>query len=834
MSADAAVQRLLTTQFIVKHRLNAPAVFFRPHGDTPSAQDEIADKLDIDIEGWDSTNDNNLGVRLEGGYLELNIKAGDDAFAHAFFLAADHLKVDARAAFGVERIHAVILKVEDHETIAHQLWPRGYKDKRGHWTETSIKASTPPAKTVKGLSRFSRPLPGSRTPEGIVVWRPKGKAAALDAALGVEDLEPRAIAATTMPEIARAVAFATLAYWVRTYLDGLTDWDAILTRRIGGWIARLVREGAAINAPDKNLEGSCWSPIDAADHALDLIAFLGRLGADADLKSAYLQGETALAHNPDAPIAGWKAIEETFGPEGMRGIRRAMKAGSDITVIEQMAERYILDLSAGAYIDRDNITKGLRYEFSHDELVRNHENQFVFVGKKKHNVFRLYASSPLRTDVAKSDMFPGEDPGVILRHSPVHGLLTGDWQPEEYKVLNIYRGFAIKPAGTIDQAIMTKVVGMLDTMLGLLTRDNPAQMDWLKAFVAWTIQHPEKKQQVCPVIIGGQGIGKSLFGDNLMRALFGELAGNGTGSALVNNNFLITPFIGKLIVFIDEVRIEGQAGINEVKKIVRQTQISGQVKFGHQSDYYIPARLILAANQTDIGLKPEDAVDRALFFITAWTAQNKGMTDIEFLEWTVGLKPFYQRFVDMLESVDAKQHLMRYFRDYPCSREGLEDLTHSSRNDENVVKSTMSKARELARQIVASARVLPANDITAWFNLYHLRAAILREDGTRSRVEASSVMVEYERAGVIEPARAGGGGYFKFKWGYGKLLQKLSEAHNLKLEPQWDTGPGDFDDNPVQSMVSPPSWRGNKKKDDGRYRPFEPGERDDPDHIDPF
>ena len=285
-----------------------------------------------------------------------------------------------------------------------------------------------------------------------------------------------------------------------------------------------------------------------------------------------------------------------------------------------------------------------------------------------------------------------------------------------------------------------------------------------------------------------------------MQALFGEFAGNGTGSALVNNNFLITPFIGKLIVFIDEVRIEGQAGINEVKKIVRQTQISGQVKFGHQRDYYIPARLILAANQTDIGLKPEDAVDRALFFITAWTAQNKGMTDMEFLEWTVGLKPFYQRFVEMLESVDAKQHLMRYFRDYPCSREGLEDLTHSSRNDENVVKSTMSKAREVARQIVASARILPANDITAWFNLYHLRAAILREDGTRSRVEASSVMVEYERAGVIEPARAGGGGYFKFKWGYGKLLQKLSEAHNLKLEPQWDTGPGDFDDNPVRSM----------------------------------
>ena len=368
---------------------------------------------------------------------------------------------------------------------------------------------------------------------------------------------------------------------------------------------------------------------------------------------------------------------------------------------------------------------------------------------------------------------------------------------------------------------------MLDRMLGLLTRDNAAQMDWLKKYIAWTIQHPELKQQVCPVIIGGQGIGKSILGDNLMRAMFGELAGSATGAALVNNNFLITPFIGKIIVFIDEVRIEGQTGINELKKIIRQSRISGQVKFGHQRDYYIPARAILAANQTDIGLTPEDAADRALFFIIAWTAENKNMTDREFLEWAVTLKPFYREFVEMLESVAAKQHLMRYFRDYECTREELEDLTHSSRNDEKVIKSTMSKSREIARQIAASAHVIAGNDITAWFNIQHLRAAIQREDGAKTRVEASSVMMEYERAGVIESARAEGG-YVKFKWGYGKILQKLSEAHNLKLEPVWDTGPGDYDDNPVRSMVDPPQWRGNtKRKGDGRYRPFNPGADDD-------
>ena len=312
-------------------------------------------------ESWDSTNEKNLGVRLDGGYLELAIKASDDAFAHAFFLAAAHLGVDARAAFGVNRISSVILKVEDHNAIAAQLWPKGYKDKHGHWVETKIRTSTPPTKAAKGVPVFSRPLPGSVTHDGIVAWRPRGKGEALDAELGVEDLEPRAIADTTMDKIARAVAYATLAYWIRVYLDGLPDWGAILTHRVGGWIARLVREGAAINAADKNLAGACWSPKSTTTTSPStLIAFLGKLGADADLKVTYLTADRELTHSPHAPVSGWNVLEETFGPNGMAGIRRAMKAGIDVGVLERMSERYVLDIASGDYIDRERyaIPKG--------------------------------------------------------------------------------------------------------------------------------------------------------------------------------------------------------------------------------------------------------------------------------------------------------------------------------------------------------------------------------------------------------------------------------------------------------------------------------------------
>ena len=201
----------------------------------------------------------------------------------------------------------------------------------------------------------------------------------------------------------------------------------------------------------------------------------------------------------------------------------------------------------------------------------------------------------------------------------------------------------------------------------------------------------------------------------------------------LEGDFSVTPFIGKLIVFIDEVRLDSSVAINEVKKLVRETHISGEMKFKDRKDYRIYARLILTANQADFGLNPEDAADRALFFITSWDAENKHMSVHDFNRWTGSLKPFYAELADMLERVDVRQHLMRHFMDIECTRAELEDLTHSSRNDENVVRATMSKAREIAREIAASARILPGNDLTAWFNLHHLRAAIFREDGQRSR-----------------------------------------------------------------------------------------------------
>jgi hypothetical protein len=820
------LQRILTIEFITKRRLNAPVIWLRPESLSPSPDDALktSGKLDTNLEEWRSKDDErNLAARLTDGYVELSVKSPDDVW---FQLLAAQL--DTRAAFGPmdKPISSIIFKIEDPTTIERwdDLWPKGHKTKEGAWVETKLNYSTPPTKSANAIWRDSKPLPGSRFGGDLVVWRPRGKPPATDVELGLEDLEARPVPATNMESICRAIAFATLGYWINVYLDGLEDWDTILTRTLGGWIARLVLEGQDINARGKSLEGVCWAPVDSPATVSELLTFLGKLGAKKDLGVAFLHAEAALQRSPTAPIAGWNAIETLFGPQAKVGIRRAFRAGLDIDAIEQMSDQYIYDRTAGEYLDRDELLKGLNYAHKFDDMVGRHQNESIYVGKKAHNPFRLYAQSSLRTDVQHREFRPGHKPGAILRFSPVHGLLNGeDQHPDEFKLLNTFPGFTIKPIAVVDQWVMGRATSMLDKMLALLTRDNDAQMLWLKKFNAQIAQHPEIKPQVCPIIVGGQGIGKSQYGDNFQRAMFGGMAGGAAADLLSDNKFVITPFVGKLITFIDEVKLESAGAINTIKKLVRADYVSGQFKRQDQRDYYIPSRLMIASNSPDIGLTPADAADRAFFFVMAWTAENKRMTDSEFQSWALTLKPFYSEFIQALESVVFKQHLMRYFMDLEVTRAELEDLEHSSRTDETVVRSTMSKARQVARDIVADARVLQGMDITAWFTTAMLRDAIKRVDGPRTKVEVSQVIMEYERAGVIEAIR---GDLRKFKYKYGTLLEVLGKAHNLPITNNWDYEPDDYGDNEVASLGGGREWRGNKQRGKSGW-----GQKRDPDYM---
>ena len=828
-SQTTNLQRFLTTEFISKRRLNIPAVWLKPEGLTPSVEDVVADSVSTDLGAWD---EQNLGVRLVDGHIELRLDTPDDVWAACLFKAFRFLSVDARAAYGVHHVSSILINVDGEiDRWAHR-WPKGHIDHQGRKVRTEFRYSAAATKTAKAIYRTSAPLPGSLIGGETVCWRPWGKPPADIIELGLEDLEHRALGATTMESVCRGIAYATLLYWIEVNLDGLTEWDASLVRIIAGWLAKIVPEGAAINAQGKSLEGICWSPIDSPATAGQLVAFLQEHShAPKEIGVNFIHAAGQLERDPMAHVPGWSSLEDALGVQAKMGVRRAFRAGLDLDMIEMLAERYVYDETSHHYLDRESLIQELHFEHSKDDLTSKWDNEPFFINGKRHNPFRIYAGSQLRTDVKRREFFPGDEPGALLRFSPLHGVVVGeDKHGDEYRTLNVFPGFKIKPIATPDPVIMATAISMLDKMLGLLTQDNDAQMRWLKQFVAHIAQFPQEKPQVCPIVIGGQGIGKSLFGDTLMRALFGSMAGMADAGALSDNKFLITPFVGKLITFIDEVRLESPAAINVIKKLIRQDYVSGQMKYGHQHDYYIPSRLLIASNQIDIGLTPLDAADRAFFFIMSWTSKKKGMSDVEFLVWALSLKPFYADFIERLGDVTFRQHLMRYFVEFEVTRAELEDLKHSSRNDEEIVRQFSSEARNMAREMIADARILAHRDITAWFSVANVREAIRRiENSKYTKMQAGDVMAEFENAGVLESMTQG---MYRFKYGYYKLCQKMGHAHGMPLAPFWPTKPGDEDygDNEVVSPKGGEPWRGDNPKN--RRDSADPRATYDPDHLD--
>ena len=104
-----AIQRLLTTEFIKKKRLNIPAIWLKADGIEPSAADAVADTLSTDLNDW--TDERNMGVRLIDGHLELQIRAPDDVWAGCLFEACKYLVIDARASWGVNSVTSSILRI---------------------------------------------------------------------------------------------------------------------------------------------------------------------------------------------------------------------------------------------------------------------------------------------------------------------------------------------------------------------------------------------------------------------------------------------------------------------------------------------------------------------------------------------------------------------------------------------------------------------------------------------------------------------------------------------------------------------------------------------------
>jgi hypothetical protein len=818
-------QRSITAQ-INNNFIQVGAVFLQMSGKNPFASDWYKKKFrDTNLQEWIDDPEMrvlNLGFNLQFGWLDVDIDAADSRYNSCIIKAFKFLGIDTRFAFGrLSRGVASHIMVQLNETdlanydMMKEFEPNEFK-LGGERYKCELRSMGPLPIDAPNTIKESRQtvMPGSiynhKTKQGeydMSVWyTPEGKTA-----ISVGEIAATTSRKTAFSDLITGIAFGTFLYIIQPHwMEGGRQQLAI---KVAGWLARLVRESQGINNNDGISRGT-FCPIGTPETAESMLDFIcGELGD----KEAYMRKRVfrdaikKLENNPDARIPGWPALEADIGTECMFALRTVFMPGVDVSPLTQMADRYIYDETDDKYIDRDRFYTMSGFIHDGSELDRRHRNDLMEVAGKMKPVFKLFESSPLRRRVGGRDLFPDFQPGSVFRMSRAGDTIPDDQDAEQgtLTMFNTWRGWPILPTRNVDQTLITKCHSMVDRLFGYLTQDNEIQIKWLKEWIAWTVQNPGQKQQVAPVFVGGQGVGKSFFGNIFLEQLFQNQWGSASPKIL-EGVFSVEPFINKMFVFIDEAKFHSESATDEIKKLIRSDRMGGAEKFQSARTYRIFARVVFASNRWDMNIGQMNTQDRALFYMKTYDKDYKGMTENEFRTWTVTLKPFFDEFNTFIRRMDAKEHFMHIFNTMPVSRHNIENITHSSGTDSHIVDSNMSYPRRVAKHIVEEGRIWEDLDISAPFTMteFNKRVADICTSMSIRYVQPRHVFDEFVSAGVIEKWAKDGAKFYRFKYKIGTLTEMMSLAIGVPLESRFIFGDDDFGANQSEFLGAKP-WRGS-------------------------
>jgi hypothetical protein len=823
-------QRSITAQ-INNNFIQVGAVFLQMSGKNPFASDWHKKKFrDTNLQEWIDNPDLrvlNLGFNLQFGWLDVDIDAEDPRYNQCITKAFKYLGIDTRFSFG--RLSRgvpshIMVQLGENDLANYDMMkefePNEFK-MGGKRFKCELRSMGPVPPEAQNTIKEARQtvMPGSiyihKTKQGeydISVWyTPDGKAA-----ISVGEIAATTPRKTEFASLITGIAFGTFLYVLQPHWN--EGGRQTLAIKVAGWLARLVRESKGINE-NEGISRGTYCPVGTPEIAESMIDFLCDELGDKEAfmrKRVFRDAIKKLENNPDAKIPGWPALESDIGTESMLALRTVFMPGVDVSPLTKMADRYVYDETDDKYIDRERFYTMSGFVHDGAELDRRHRNDLMEVAGKMKPVFKLFESSPLRRRVGGRDLFPDFNPGSIFRLTRAGNTINDDQdsEPGTMTVFNTWRGWPILPSSHLDSALIDKCNSMLDRLLIYLTQDNKEQIRWLKEWIAWTVQFPGQKQQIAPVLVGGQGVGKSFFGNVFLEQLFQNQWGSASPKIL-EGAFSVEPFINKMFVFIDEAKFYSEASTDEIKKLIRADRLGGAEKFQSARTYRIFARVVFASNRFDMNIGQQNMQDRALFYIKTYDKDYLNKTDVEFKTWTGTLKPFFDEYNVFIRRMDVKEHYMHIFNTMKVNRHDLENTALSSGSDSHIVESNMSYPRRIAKAIVEEGRIWEDLDLSAPFTTAEFNKRVSDTcDSMRIRfVQPRHVFDEFVSAGLIESWTANSVKYWRFKFRIATVVEHYGLAIGVKLEPRYEFNDDDFGINQSEFIGAKP-WRGMN----GRFR----------------
>lgn len=820
INAQRAITKQINDRFI-----QVGAVFLKMSGKMPISDDWAKQNYrDTNLQRWIDDPEfklHNTGFNLQFGWTDIDIDVEDPDYNACLLAALDHLGVDTRFRFGRRSVgyptHVLVQLGEAESTNFDDLRKFEPNEFRigGKRYKTQIRSYSTNT-TDKNIQKTAQQtvMPGSiyshkkvANEYDLSVWY-NAQGAIAENVSQVATTTPRRV---SFNEIVRAIAFATMLYVVKEeWVEGQRQLTAT---KIAGWLARVVKDSQAMNNHEV-ISSDVFCPVDDDSIVESLIHFICNYVGDEEPHMrirTYYDAQGKLERNPDAKIPGWPAIETLLGGERVMALRAVFTPGSDVSVLTTMAERYVYDESDNSYLDRKRHLLDGAFAHANDELYTRHKGDVVRIGGKPKEAFKVFESSDMRKRVDKRDLYPDLPAGAIFR------LNEADEQVDDADegtgvsvVFNTWRGWPIKPTDTPDADLMAECGTRLDRLLGYMTQDNTNQIEWYKDWAAWTFQNPGKKQQIAPVVVGGQGVGKSFFGNNFMKSVMGRLWGSASPKVM-DTGFSVEPFIDKMFVFIDEAKFHGDASTDEIKKLIRNVDVGGAEKFGHARNYRIFSRLMFASNRFDVGVGQTGVVDRGLFYTKAYDNEFLGINEMQFRAWAENLKPWFAEYAAFLTRRDVREHYVRMLMDRTVTQQQVESIKFSSATDASIITANMSWPRQIAKRIIEEGWVIESTAIETPFSDADLNTRVMelvRQMGFKP-VQTSRVMHEFEQAGLIETITSGFRRYKRFTHNIGDITKIYGENIGVSLSSQFEFSEEDYGAN-TTNVGDRKNWKGAK------------------------
>lgn len=199
---------------------------------------------------------------------------------------------------------------------------------------------------------------------------------------------------------------------------------------------------------------------------------------------------------------------------------------------------------------------------------------------------RLFANRKVIVDSSSTSQ------GNAWMHHPDRRQYTGGvlFAPGEKLLsqhLNLWTGFGVKPK-------RGKIKPILDFIREVIANGDEEPYRFIIAWLADAVQNPGKRPGTALVLRGGQGVGKSFFGETVCD-LYGCHAMELTDTRHLTGNFN-SHLLDKALIFVDEGAFGHPAAIKKLKNIVTSDRMIVEPKGVDSFETRNCLRVIIAGN----------------------------------------------------------------------------------------------------------------------------------------------------------------------------------------------------------------------------------------------